>query len=933
MSHAFRQRSLPGLGAENDAPPQRAVAAPPQASLSPEQLRGRTLYAVDAHSLIFQVFHALPEMTSPRGEPVGAVYGFTRDMLFLLEQKKPDFLLCAFDSPGGTFRHEFFDGYKADRGSMPDELASQLPRVREVLDALGIPVLAVEKFEADDILATVARVCDELGVRCHVVTGDKDCRQLITDHVSVYNVRKDEVYDAAALEKDWGIRPDQVVDFQALVGDSVDCVPGVALIGPKIARELLATYGTLDEVLDRAHEMKPGKRTQNLIEGREIAELSRRLARLDCNVPVEIDWTAAEANRSDEARLAELFAELGFRGFGERVGRLGRAPAARKIEAEYHTVDTPEKLAKLVEQLKKQPRVSLDTETTSLHPRQAKLVGYSFSWEPGQGYYVPVRAPEGEPRLDPDATREALRPVLEDPNVEKIGQNLKYDMQVLRAAGVELRGLAFDTMIASYLLDAGERNHRLDDLARRYLNHRPTSYAELVGTGKNPRTIDQVPVAEVTHYAGEDADLPVRLLPILNERLAEAELEPLFHDVEMPLVEVLAEMEYHGMRLDIDRMAELSTRYESRLKAVEQEIYQLAGRELNIASRNQLAEVLFDELKLPVIKKTKTGPSTDADVLAQLARLHELPAKIVEYRQYAKLKNTYVDALPKLVDPGTGRIHASLNQVVTATGRLSSSDPNLQNIPVRHETGREIRSAFLPAEGWKLLAADYSQIELRVLAHFSQDETLCQAFHADQDIHARVAGEVYQVPQSEVTAEMRRAAKAVNFGIVYGQSPYGLAAALGIEQDQAAAFIDAYFARYPGVEKFLEQTLANCRETGYVKTILGRRRGIRGIRPSAGRQRNLPERTAVNTVIQGSAADLIKLAMIQIHRRLQRERHPARMLLQIHDELIFEVPADRLDDLAALAAEEMAAAAPLTVPLKVDLKSGDNWADCEPWTT
>lgn len=935
MPTPLRQRSLPGWETADDAvSPPAAVAAsqmqPELAPLSPDDLKGRTLYIVDAHSLIFQVFHALPPMTSPRGEPVGAVYGFTRDMLKLLEDKKPDFLICAFDSPGETFRHELYEEYKADRGSMPEELSLQIPRVREVLDGLGIPVLAVPSYEADDILATAARICDELEIRCFIVTGDKDCRQLITEQVSVYNIRKDEVYDALALEKDWGVRPDQVVDFQALVGDPVDNVPGVPLIGPKVARELLQTYGSLDEILDRASEMKPGKRRQNLIDGRERAELSRQLVRLDRQVPIEIDWSAAQINQIDKTRLAELFAELGFRGFGEVVANLQRTAPVPALESDYQIVDTPEKLAELAGQLAQQPQISFDTETTSVFPREAEIVGYSFAWEPGKAYYVPVRAPQGEPQLDPQLALETLREVLENPQIKKIGQNLKYDIIVLRSAGINVQGAAFDTMIASYLLDAGERNHRLDDLARRYLSYEPTTYGQLVGTGKNEKRIDEVPVADVAHYACEDADLPVRLQPMLLARLAEAELEPLFHDVEMPLVEVLAELEYRGIRLDVERMKELSQRYEKRLHELEQEIYALAGRELNIASRNQLAEVLFKQLELPVIKRTKTGPSTDADVLAQLARLHELPAKIVEYRQYAKLKNTYVDALPTMVNPYTGRIHASLNQVVTATGRLSSSDPNLQNIPIRSESGREIRSGFLPEAGWKLLAADYSQIELRVLAHFSQDATLCQAFRDDQDIHARVASEVYQVPQAEVTGEMRRAAKAVNFGVIYGQSPFGLAHALGIEQEQAAQFIDAYFQKYPGVEKFLEETLAACLENGYVKTILGRRRAIRGVRPYAGRQRNLAERTAINTVIQGSAADLIKLAMIQIHRRLKREEHPGRMLLQIHDELIFEVPSDQLEYLSQLVAEEMAGVLELTVPLKVDLKSGENWADCEP---
>ncbi len=521
--------------------------------------------------------------------------------------------------------------------------------------------------------------------------------------------------------------------------------------------------------------------------------------------------------------------------------------------------------------------------------------------------------------------------MLEDPTVEKIGQNLKYDIIVLRGAGINLAGIGFDTMVASYLLEAGQRNHNLDDLALDYLGHSTIKISELIGSGKNQKRMDEVPVHQVADYAGEDALLPVRLKPILDNKLEQYQLTELFAKVELPLIGVLADMEYNGIRVDVARLAELSGQYGRRLEELEREIHALAGHGFNIASPKQLQQVLFMELKLPVVKRTpKTGPSTDAEVLEELARLHPLPAKLLEYRQYAKLKSTYVDALPGLVHPATGRVHASFNQVVAATGRLSSSDPNLQNIPVRSEIGREIRSAFIPGQpGWTLLAADYSQIELRILAHFCGDERLCEAFARDEDIHARVASQVNNVPLEQVTAEMRREAKAVNFGVIYGQSAYGLGRALGIEQEAAQRFIDGYFEGYPRIEEFLEQVLAECAKTGYVKTVLGRRRAIQGVRPNAGRQRNLAERTAINTVIQGSAADLIKLAMIAIQRRLKSEGLSARMLLQIHDELIFEVPSQNLPSLAALVSEEMAGVWNLKVPLKVDLKAGSNWADAE----
>jgi len=944
MPKRAQQKLLPGMEAD---PPRRGDRGgqPPAAAATielstaasppPESLVGKSVYVVDTHSLVHQVFHALPLMTSPAGQPVHAVYGFVRDLFTLLEKRRPDYLFCAVDLPGKTFRHELYDQYKIQRAEMPEDLIPQIPLVHRVLAALGIPVVGQPSFEADDVMATLARQVDRLGGECFLVTSDKDCRQLITERVKLYNIRRDEVFDAAALEAAWGIRPDQVVDFQALVGDSVDNVPGVPLIGPKVAQELLGRFGTLDAVLDHAEEGSGAKRRANLIEGRQSALLSRELVRLRDDVDVPIDWQGARVGQFDRPAVLAIFDELGFRSLRDQFAAIpggsdGPAPLMAS-EAQYHLVDTPAKLDRFLKGLRRQKCISLDTETTDVRPRWAKIVGYSFAWNDKEAWYLPVRAPGGEARLDPETTLEALRGVLEDPAVEKIGQNLKYDMIVLRAAGVRLAGVAFDTMVASYLLDAGQRNHNLDDLAKRYLNHTTIKIDSLIGRGKDQKRMDEAPVAAVCDYAGEDALLPWRLRPILARRLAEQGLERLFRELEMPLVEVLVELEYNGIRVDRECLGKLSLRYGRRIEELESEIHRLAGRPLNIASPKQLQEVLFGELKLPVVKKTKTGPSTDADVLEELAPRHPLPAKILEYRQYAKLKSTYVDALPEMIFPETGRVHASFNQVVTATGRLSSSDPNLQNIPVRTAEGREIRSAFVPGEpGWVLLAADYSQIELRVLAHFSGDQQLEEAFARNEDIHARVAAEVYGVPLEEVTREMRREAKAVNFGVVYGQSPFGLARQLGIEKDAAAAFIETYFQRYPGIEGFLRQVLADCSRKGYVSTILGRRRAIQGVRPDAGRQRNLAERTAVNTVIQGSAADLIKQAMIAVHARLRREASPARMLLQIHDELIFEVPAERHESLGRLVREEMAGVQVLRVPLVVDVKVGPSWAEAEP---
>lgn len=921
---------------------QAAAISAAETSAPPDTLAGQTVYVIDAHSLIYQVFHALPEMTSPSGAPVGAVFGFVRDLLFLLESKRPDYLFCAFDLPGKTFRHELFDQYKADRPPMPDDLALQIATIREVLQVMGVPAVGVESFEADDVLAAMARATDRLGGRCLLVTGDKDSRQLITDRVQVYNIRKNEVFDREQLRQAWGIRPDQVVDFQALVGDKVDNVPGVPLIGPKLARQLLEQFDTLDEVLDHADEVSGKKRKENLKNYRDQALLSRKLVRLDDQVPLEIDWHAGRVEPPDCERLLPLFAELGFNSLAARVEALGGdvTPKVPPMKVEYHLVDTPEALRELVARLRRQQRISVDTETVcpdtavgNVWPRWAEIVGLSFAWNETEGWYLPLRGPRGQRCLETEPALDALRPVLEDPDVEKVGQNLKYEMIVLRSAGIELAGVAFDTMVASYLLDAGQRNHNLDELARRYLDHTTTKISALIGTGKEQKRMDEVPVEQVVDYAGEDAVIPLRLRPILAERLAETHLESLYRDVELPVIEVLAELESNGIQVDVARLEQLSRQYGDRIEKLQEEIHDLAGHPLNIASPKQLAKVLFEELHLPVVKKTKTGPSTDADVLEELAGQHPLPAKIIEYRQYMKLKSTYVDALPRMVHPRTGRVHASFNQGVTATGRLSSSDPNLQNIPVRTDAGREIRSAFVPGHpGWVLLAADYSQIELRVLAHFSGDEQLRDAFARGQDIHSRVAAQVYGVPLEEVTSPMRRRAKAVNFGVIYGQSAFGLAKQLGIDKAEAAKFIDSYFGGYPRIEEFLASVLADCRKNGYVRTILGRRRTIqRGqIRSDTVRQKNLVERTAINTVIQGSAADLIKLAMIAVHRRLRRETLSARMLLQIHDELVFEVPANDVETLRDLVVEEMVGVLKLDVPLVVDVKSGPNWADMIP---
>lgn len=983
MRAAGRQKSF---AAFDDAAPSPAAACAPAAAptIQPAaataadgtpSLAGKKVYLVDAYSLIYQVFHALPEMSGPSGQPVGAVHGFVRDMVEIIENKGGDFLLAAFDAPGDNFRHELYPDYKVHREEMPADLQLQIPVIERFMEALGIPVASVPGYEADDILATIARQVEAVGGECYLVTADKDCRQLITDRVKLYNIRKNEVFDAAKLMETWGIRPDQVVDFQALVGDPTDNVPGVPLIGPKNAQELLTKYGTLEEVLNHAHEVSGAKRKENLMNGRQQALLSRQLVRLDPDVPLTVDWNVARVGRLRAEVLGELCREAGFRQLAVRLSTLAKRFAVGQVSnlsqsasdtasdsatevlegspaearqdrletcpteewhAAYSAVTSLEELSRLVAEMAQQKQIVLDTETTCVLPRWAEIVGYSFCWKAGEAYYVPVMAPPGEPRLDAAAVRDMLRPVLENATIEKVGQNIKYDAIVLRTAGVHLAGAAFDTMVADYLLDPGERSHNLDDMARRYLGHTNIAIESLIGSGKNQKRMDEVLVEFIAPYAAEDADVPLRLREILEPRLEKLGLAPLFHDLEMPLIEVLSELEYNGVRVDCERLKTMEGEFCERISAIEKEIYAEAGGEFNIDSRLQLGKLFFEDLKLPILKRTKTGPSLDAEVLEDLAKLHALPAKILEYRHLAKLMSTYIVALQELIHPATGRVHTSFKQDVAATGRLSSQDPNLQNIPVRTEEGRKIRSAFLPAEGWELMTADYSQIELRVLAHFSGDETLKEAFAADRDIHTQVAAQVYSVPLDQVTKDMRRSAKAINFGIIYGQSPFGLAKSLDISKADAAQFIEAYFAQYPGVDEFMRTTLVECRRTGYVSTISGRRRPVQGVRDLATlkdpRQRTMPERIAINTVIQGSAADIIKRAMINVYRRLKREGLQSKMLLQIHDELVFEYPPEEKDRLAQLVMEEMAGAAALAVPLKIDVKTGQNWAECEAWS-
>ncbi len=928
-----------------------------------------TLYLVDTFSLIFQVYHAIRQpMTGTRGQPTNAVYGFTGDLEHLIKELQPTHLICAMESTEDQERVAIYDQYKAHRGEMPDDLRPQIPMILEVIEGYNIPVIQHPGWEADDVIATLAKKAVEDGMEVRIVSNDKDLRQLLGPQVQLYNIRKRQFQDEAFLKEQWGIRPDQVIDFQALVGDSVDNVPGVPLVGPKKASALLEKFGTLDAVLANADQAPGKKLAENLKKYADQARLSRDLVTLRTDLPIDYDWDKARVSEPDRGRLLELFEDFGFRRYADQMRNAGSSSknkGTREAQRNWRTVDTADKFEQFVGELTRQTRFCVDLETTSVNPLRADIVGWAFCWETDVGYYLPVAGPPGSRLLDAATVLETLRPILENPQHEVVNQNIKYDMLVLRRAGVRLAGIGMDPMIGDYLLDAGARSHSLDELAKRYLSRQMIPISDLIGKGKKQLKMFEVDVEQAAEYASEDADIAWQLAEIIGDKLKQEGLDDLYWNLERELIPVLAEMEYNGITVDVAELKRQSDALTGRLDALMHEIYAEAGHEFNLNSPKQLATVLFEELGLPIIKRTKTGASTNEEVLTKLADRHPLPAKIIEHRQLTKLKGTYLDALPNMVNPETGRIHTSFSQTSAATGRLSSSDPNLQNIPIRTEEGRQIRRAFIasanqrpdqdqcPAtnqspenqspdrqggdsntsapndDAWKLVCMDYSQIELRILAHFCQDPALMRAFREGEDIHRAVAAQVYGVAPEEVTSETRRVAKAVNFGVIYGQTAYGLAASLGIEQDAAEAFITDYFAKYAGVARFIDETLTTCHDTGYATTILGRRREITGIRSERYANLNLPERTAINTVIQGSAADLIKRAMINVHARLQDDSSPARLLLQIHDELVFECPVAAIDDLVTLARTEMETALPLDVPIVVDVSTGSNWLETE----
>ncbi|MFW6193405.1 MAG: DNA polymerase I [Gemmatimonadota bacterium] len=935
-----------------------------------------TLYLIDGYALIYRAFYAMISrpLTTSSGENTSAPYGLARFLLDLLEGHDPDFLGVVFDA-GHSFREEVHPEYKATREKMPEELEASLPRCRALVEAMRIPVVEAEDWEADDVIGTLAEQAGEEGLHTVVISGDKDFYQLVDEHTWLLNpgrgghnpVEAEWVTPENAEER-LGVPPEKVPDYLALIGDSSDNVPGVRGIGEKTAPKLLEELPTLEEILERPDELSSTRARNALADHGGEAETSKRLVTIRRDAPVELDLDRFRREPPDREALRDLFLELEFHSMLREVAPEGEGPA----EEDYELVTESGRVREVVEEMRGAGRLAVDTETTSLDPMRAELVGVSLCAEPGRAYYLPfghvppkvTEDEEGNPALaleqqgePPDnlppftgEELEGLGALLADPEVEKIAHNAKYDRIVLERAGGALEGIEFDTTLASYCLDPGKRDHSLDLLVMDELGVEMTPYGDVAGRGASEVSFAEVPLDEALQYAGEDADYTLRLSRVLREKLEENHLLDLMQRIETPLVPVLARMEQWGIGLDLDFFDRLEERVTRELRLVEEEIRKIAGEEVNLRSVPQLRELLFGELDLPVLKRTKTGPSTDESVLSELAaRGHEVPRLILDYRELDKLHSTYVSVLPELVHPETGRVHSSFNQTVAATGRLSSSDPNLQNIPIRSVLGREIRKGFVPEDGWVFLGADYSQVELRILAHLSGDPAFVDAFRAGRDIHRETAARIFGGDPDDVSAGMRERAKTINYATIYGQGPGALASQLGVSRDDAERFIEGYFERFSGVRGYIEEMQERAREQGYVETLTGRRRYIPEIRSRNPGVRGFGERTAANTPIQGTAADLIKIAMIRLDERLDpgddgdllsREtsagrRWPprpgarARMLVQVHDELLFEVREEAVEEVRELVVEEMAGAMELDVPLEVDVGVGESWYEAK----
>jgi DNA polymerase-1 len=885
---------------------------------------------VDGSSYLFRAFHAMPNLTNSRGEHTGAIYGVINMIRRLLKDYDPEHMAVVFDAKGPTFRNEMYPDYKATRPPMPEELASQIEPVHKIIKAMGLPLLVVPEVEADDVIGTLAREASERGIETIISTGDKDMAQLVDDHVTLVNTMTETVSDRQGVIDKFGIPPEQIVDYLALIGDTVDNVPGVPKVGPKTAVKWLAQYGSLENIMQQADEFK-GKVGDYLRDSLKQLPLAKQLVTIKQDVGMKERPETLTLDAPDTAALRDLYSRYEFKKWlAEVLGDQGEQEAATAVtESRYETIFTKKAQESWLKQLGKAKLFAFDLETTSLDYTRAEIVGCSFAIKSGAAAYVPLAHDyEGAPKqLAREDVLAQLKPLLEDSARAKVGQNLKYDMSVLARYDIRLQGIEFDTMLESYVLDSTGSRHDMDTLALKYLGHNTIHYEDIAGKGARQLTFNQISIEQAAPYAAEDADITLRLHQTLWPRLQEIpSLEKVFHEIEIPLVPVLSRIERRGVLLDVNKLKRQSRRFEKRLLELEQQAWEEAGHEFNLGSPKQLQAILFDKLGLPVISKTPKGqPSTAESVLQELAHDYPLPRLILEHRSLSKLKSTYTDKLPEMINPDTGRVHTSYHQAVTATGRLSSSDPNLQNIPVRSEEGRRIRQAFIAAPGYTMVAADYSQIELRIMAHLSGDKGLCQAFAQGEDIHRATAAEVFGVKPGNVTGDQRRSAKAINFGLIYGMSAFGLARQLDVDRGTAQDYVNLYFARYPGVKAFMDRTRELAREQGYVETVFGRRLYIQDIKSSNAARRQYAERTAINAPMQGTAADIIKRAMISLDHQIEQGGRDIHMIMQVHDELVFEVADNLVEDALRLIRKEMVAAADLNVPLVVDVGQGANW--------
>jgi len=883
---------------------------------------------VDGSSYLYRAFHIpqLQALSTADGQPTGAVYGVINMLKKLINEYQPEHMAVVFDAKGKTFRNDLYKEYKANRPPMPDDLRSQIQLLHDLVDALGLPKLVIKGVEADDVIGTLAIQAEAVGMDVLISTGDKDMAQLVTDHVTLINTMSNTFMTPDSVLEKFGVRPDQIIDYLALVGDTADNIPGVPKVGPKTAAKWLNQYDSMVGVIEHADEIK-GKVGEYLRDTVEQLPLSYELATIVCDGERKDDPQGLALREPDVDRLHEMYTELEFKNWLTELSG-DTTPTAKAVAAEYETVLDEVSFKAWIKKLEQADIFAFDTETTSLNYMQARVVGVSFAVEEGKAAYVPFGHDyEGAPQqLSEDTVLAALKPLLEDKNKAKLGQNLKYDTHVLTNHGIHMQGVAHDTLLESYVLDSTKR-HDMDSMASRFLNHNTIHFEDVAGKGAKQLTFNQIDLNEAGPYAAEDADITLRLHNTIHEQLEQNKsLYEVYEKIELPLMSVIQDIEHNGVKVDADMLARQSEELAIRMQQIEQQAYEEAGEEFNLASPKQIQVIFFEKLELPVIRKTPKGqPSTAEDVLQELAQDYPLPKLILEHRGLSKLKSTYTDKLPKQIDTNTGRVHTSYHQAVAATGRLSSSDPNLQNIPVRSEEGRKIRQAFVADKGYKLLAADYSQIELRIMAHLSADESLLTAFSEGKDIHRATAAEVFNIELDEVDNEQRRAAKAINFGLIYGMSAFGLAKQLDITRYEAQDYVDLYFERYPGVKEYMDSTREKAHEQGYVETLYGRRLYLPEINSRNGMRRQYAERTAINAPMQGTAADIIKRAMISLDASLKKLKLDARMVMQVHDELVFEVAEKDIEALTTLVHKDMESAAQLDVPLLVDIGVGINW--------